>query len=598
MTPLQHSQNVSDEASLAAARAERGRAAAVNVVLAIYRLAKASMLHASNNDVIAQLIRATQSSVTECCELLNASSASVLFTGDTVFVNGQMLRATRQAYEACTELAGILEAGGVAEVTLPSRVTSEDLAALAHALAESIRKQLGPGGLKDARCGAIVLRAMEASSGEQATEQSSGDPALRTYTAAVVVVRELHGQIKAGKLHLPQRVKRVAQRLISYAEDDKHGLMAFLGTQAVGADLATTAVNCAILTSAMGLHAQADRPTVTALAMAALLHDVGDLRLQAGAKPGTREPGRTAASSVVALTALGPMQPASVMRTVMTYEAQLFSRAGGTDDAGQPAFASRCLAAARAFLEALSPAAGRPGVSFDEAVRRLEKGAHGATGGVALKLLIGALGFFVPGSAVELDTGEVAVVTALPASFGHAAQPPVSIVCGANLAPLQTARGVDLAALATRGEKMRSIRSSVDVNEPRLQGARVSLLAKMTEVLRERAPVNVPPAVATAALPNDVALDQHGKVTAPMPHGSKQDRPQPQAPASQPPAARTRTGPGVVASPEARTRTGPGTATATAVTAPMPRPKRIDDLLAAYLEEEAAEQAGSAQKPK
>jgi len=491
----------SDEATLSQARADQTRAAAVSLVQALYRLVKASQIHAETNDAVASLVRFTQEAVSEYCQRSQVQVVTLHFTKDTVFINGQMLRAARQSYQCAAELATMLDKGGVSELTIPMAVGGADISAFARAVVECSRDQANPRRLAEARCGTVRLRnvKLESIDSDAARQESPKERIVKTYASAVVVMRELHEQLGRGDLRLPHRLKRIAQRLISHADEDVRTLVSLAGGKVAEADDGTRAVNTAIIAIAMARQVTRERPLLTGLAMAALLMDAGRIRLEEASKlPGAitalkrtlneDELDRTPASSVVMLTALGRIHPPSLTRVAIAYEALALERA---DRIGPPyqgkrpeSVLGRILHVARRFVQLISPPPHDPSVSLEEAIRQLETATNDASGRVEVRLLLGALGFFPPGTLVELNTGEMAVVLSVPALAVDHARPPVRILYDARMRMIEPARDIDLAAPVRDGEPLRCLRKIVDADPRQMQQMRayVESLAKRSRV--------------------------------------------------------------------------------------------------------------------
>ena len=84
----------------------------------------------------------------------------------------------------------------------------------------------------------------------------------------------------------------------------------------------------------------------------------------------------------------------------------------------------------------------------------------------------GRSGFFPPGTLVELNTGEMAVVLAVPALPVHYARPPVRILYDARMRMIEPARDIDLAAPVPDGEPARCLRKVADADPKQMQQMR------------------------------------------------------------------------------------------------------------------------------
>lgn len=478
-----------DDAAIAQARAEQARAAAVSLVQGIYRLVKALFLHAETNETVANLLRFSQETISDYCQKSGVQQVSLHFTGDTVFINGQMLRASKQSFQCAVELGTLLDKGGVNELTIPMATSFDDLSAFARAVAAASRGQSGGASLLDAPCGVIKVRRAkgESVSADAARQESVEERIIRTYASAIVVMRELDQQLRSGDIRLPHRIKRVAQRLISHADENARTLTSLVGGRVGGADDATRLVNTAIVAIAMARQLTRERPILTALATSALLYDVGRLRLEcarASASPSSSirsilnedERDRLPASSAAMLALLGRIHPPSMTRTTIVYEALALDRA---DRLGPPyrgkrpeTVLARILHLARRFVELITPPPNEPAVTLDAALRLLETSASDATSRVDLRLLLGALGFFPTGTLVELNTGEMAVVLAVPQLPVHFARPPVRILYDARMRMVDPPIDIDLAEAARPGEPIRCVRGLVHADEQQMRHMR------------------------------------------------------------------------------------------------------------------------------
>src|SRR5690606_28113361 len=84
---------------------------------AIYRLVKGRLLHADSNQAVTQLVDGVLHVFQEYCDVAVAGSVSILFAAQNVFVDRQMLRASRDTYQLAVELGAMLEPFGINELS-------------------------------------------------------------------------------------------------------------------------------------------------------------------------------------------------------------------------------------------------------------------------------------------------------------------------------------------------------------------------------------------------------------------------------------------------------------------------------------------------
>ena len=110
---------------------ERARELGAGLVLQLFRLLKVTQFHAPDNMAVLQQLEQTLESVRVFWQQ-TSEGVSMLFSGGTVFVAGQLLKATRSEYDSALELGAMLERAGFnelmihgdAETTRPARFDS------------------------------------------------------------------------------------------------------------------------------------------------------------------------------------------------------------------------------------------------------------------------------------------------------------------------------------------------------------------------------------------------------------------------------------------------------------------------------------------
>jgi hypothetical protein len=465
--------------------AEEARQLAPRFVHAIYRLIKGCLLHAESNQAVTQLVDFTLQTVDQYCEAHQCDSVSVLFAAKTVFVNRQMLRASRETYELARELGELLDVCGVNEVTVQRTVSRGDVAEFGGLIAgvqrdRSLAEKVTAGALHGIRARLVT------GFGAGGTDQTPVQRAARTFAASVLMVRTFFADLKSGKLELPHGIKRIAQKLVTQTEDDARLLVAIAAAPAADSDRASLAVSTAVLSLAMAQQLTTDRTALASLASAALLYDAGRPRLQGSPIGGIErrlneeEEERVPPSTVVTLSIVGKMHPPSLARTVLAYEA-LALRGGARPYQGRrsPLVLSRVLATARAFAELRISQGTDSALSIDDAIQVLAGQAQDATERTFVKLLVGALGIFPAGTMVELNTGEMGVVTATPLLPADFARPPVRILYDARANLLEQPLDLDLSRPGPDGVK-RLIRRPVDADDQQMKQMRAYVVGLTT----------------------------------------------------------------------------------------------------------------------
>jgi hypothetical protein len=446
---------------------------------------KASLFYTdAANDAITGLTASTAAAVVQFCRTAAADAASITFIGDAVFVNGQILKASRETHLLTQELRGQLELCDVTELTLRSDVTRDALARFARLLASASKDRSRAQQLVGADIPGISARkAVFAGAGGEV--ELPAMRASRTYALSVLTVQRVLSEMQKHDLEHSRLIKRVAQRIVGQVDDDGRLLVALAAVAGASADPAVIAVGSAILSVAMLRQLTNDRSLLSNAAAAALLLDAAHVALARASGGPFRtlnddELDQVPARSVVVLTAMGRMHAPARLRTVLVYEAWLQRRAHrrGPPYQGKraPTILSRILATARAFSE-LRAADSEGKMSIDDALQVLTNRAVDGTERAFVRLLVGALGIFPAGTMVELSTGELAVVMGTPAAPVDYVRPRVKILYDSSATLLDSPIDLDLAAPRAPGAPLRFIRRNIDADDQQLKAMRSYVLA-------------------------------------------------------------------------------------------------------------------------
>ncbi len=503
------------------------REARTSVVHGLYRLLKVCFLHqGATNDAVVLAASTLASAVENLCQRTASTTASLVFIGDAVFVNGVILKASRETLALALELGELLAACDVSEVTFVHNVERREMTMFARLLADVFRDRSTMGRLlTEALPGITTGRAKPFASADADDSQTSR--AAKTYALAIMSVQRMTADLRRGKLALPRKIKRIAQRIVADADADARALVALAAVGGSVGDSAGIAVASAVLAVAMARQLTSERHLLLNAAMTALLHDAGQPRLAASVDSGvTRtlnedELDRVPASSAVILTAMGKIHPSARERTVLVYETWWRRRAHRVgpvyNGRRTPTVLSRVTAVARAFAELRATQETGGTLSIDDALQVLMNRAEDATERTFVKLLQGGLGIFPAGTMVELNTGELAVVMSTPAAPVDFVRPPVKIMYDAHANLLDEPFDVDLAAPRPDGTPLRFIRRTIHADDAQLKAMRSFVVAATASTRRAAlepagptAPPprvqRAPPAATTAPPPSSVAV--------------------------------------------------------------------------------------------
>ncbi len=170
---------------------------------------------------------------------------------------------------------------GAAEIGIRKEAQASDFFTLASVLADALRRPKPP--VIERPSPNIRLRALAASALLRedlgADRVDASVQVARAYASAVVIMRRFFDEMRRGRYELPQRVKRVAQRLVDLSMGETPAFLGVTAARNQNHDEAGRAVNTAILALAMTRQVTDDPVQLSRLAMAALLYDCARARL-------------------------------------------------------------------------------------------------------------------------------------------------------------------------------------------------------------------------------------------------------------------------------------------------------------------------------
>jgi HD-GYP domain-containing protein (c-di-GMP phosphodiesterase class II) len=487
------------------ARHKSARELGGSLVLAIHRLLRVAQIHAMGNMAVLQQLDQTSEALRIFCARAQGP-ATILFAKNTVFVSGQLLKASRTEYEAALDLGATLAAVGVSELVIRPDVEASDLRTFAERVVGALRDR-EQRALVAQPLARIRVRRVDAaallSDGEDLPHE---EQIVRAYAQAIVVMRRVVDNLAEGRFELPHDAKRIAQKLVMLSEGDTPSFLGVTAMRNANHDVAGRAVNASILAVAICRLLTEDLSLLSRIAMAALLHDVGrplilgPERAQIPVRLSDEEEQRLPAAVAFVHTLLGGFRLPSMVRTVIDFEAHWYPRAAmlGPLHAGErsASLAARIVAAAHRFNALLTPDPAAPALlTPDEAVCVLESEARDAQDRHVVALLVGAIGLFPTGTAVELSSGELGVVVKSPSHPGEYVRPVVRIVIHPDGCALEPPRDLDL-----RKDPSRVVTRIVTEVDDRLHACRAEVLATVS---KPNLPQQLRPASVTARSERD-----------------------------------------------------------------------------------------------
>ncbi len=454
------------------------------VILALFRMLKNSLVHAIDNKAVQLTVKDSHTIIADFAATVGGY-VSITYVDDTIFVCGQLLRASRSIYESAMEVGRLLRTCDASEVSFTGEVQEQDMLDFCQAFSIAVRDPQRRSHLLDAKLANVAVRAVEASL-ESKQEDESNLPAmeqvLRAYASALVVMRQFYDKMSKGKTVLPHRVKRIAQRLVALAAGDEGALLAMLPLANAHRDEAGRTVQTAILSVAVARRLTTNRTVLAQLAMAALMAEIGRVRI-AGTTSTERyvQLAEDVDRAVPALTSAlcistGGVNVQNALRTVTTFEATWLERQAmlGAPYKRQmsPMIQSKILHVVRSLLEFLAPRDTSRPLSPIDALAAVSRAPN--TDETVFRLLVQAVGVLPTGTVVEFETGEWGIVVGPSLNRGAVARPRIKLVTDRSGQVFAKPKEIDLGA-PSQGRRFPRITSIIEPSRARFNVTSVLL---------------------------------------------------------------------------------------------------------------------------
>jgi len=460
------------------------------VILAVFRLFKNSLVHHIGNKAVATTVRDTHAIVSDFCNTVGGVVA-ITFVEDSIFVCGQLLRASRSIYESAMEVGKLLATCGVSEISFAAEVTEEDLMGLCEAFSIALRDPTQRNRLLQAKLNNLTVRQVDSTlQGNNDDEDNlpEMEKSLRAYASSLVVMRQFYERIAQGKAVLPHRVKRIAQRMISMAESDEGAMLAVTTLANAHRDEAGRAIQSAILAVLVARRLTPNRNALSQLAMSALMADVGRVRIAGSSGERFVRLGDDVERVIPALTgslciSTGGVNMQNAVRTVTAYETTMMERQQLVGPlykrSMSPLVQSRVLFVVRQLLDRVAPRDNSRPMSPLDALADIAGKPN--VDEIAYKLLIQAVGLMPTGTVVEFETGEWGIVVGPSMNRSAIARPRVKLVTDRAGQVFSKPKEIDLGA-PSQGRRFPRITGVIEPTKARFNVTGVLMSDNATSV--------------------------------------------------------------------------------------------------------------------
>src|SRR5262249_42054031 len=163
---------------------EKARELGAGLVLQLYRLGRVTQFHAVDNMAVLQQTEQTLEAIRLFAQQTTERPA-ILFSRGTVFVAGQLLKATRSEYEAALELGAMLDKLGLNQIAIDKDAGVEDIHALVRAIRTPPRDDVSPEPVVRPSPHVLLSRVSSALFGADDDTLSEDEQVVRAYATSV-----------------------------------------------------------------------------------------------------------------------------------------------------------------------------------------------------------------------------------------------------------------------------------------------------------------------------------------------------------------------------------------------------------------------------
>jgi HD-GYP domain-containing protein (c-di-GMP phosphodiesterase class II) len=445
-------------------------------VFAFHSAMRALQLYPLENQAVQKALSELQSVV---AELAGRESGILLrYVGDFCFINDLRLRIDLSTYATYGAVARALRRHAIGQLEIDSSPSREEWTALLTLLLsapdsvepfERLQERMFVSSIDRIRV------APEADSPQETGAQESRQVALRTYSESVAVARETMMGVRMGRGVSVRKVKRTLQKIVDQVLNNESSIIGMTALRDYDQYTFAHSVNVCIFSIALGKKLSLSKHQLYELGLGALMHDLGKMKMpiEVTTKPSglledewkmIREHPTEGMLALLEMSSLGDLPLRAIL---IAYEHHMKVDLSGYPRSVRPrapTLFSRIVQITDGFDAATTRRSYQNQPNLPDAV--LKEMTENPTRGLdplLVKAFVSMIGFYPVGSAVILDSYELAIVIG-PSTRPEALHRPVVRVIFDELGiPLSPPRLLDLTENdPATGEPLRTIIKTTD----------------------------------------------------------------------------------------------------------------------------------------
>jgi len=395
-------------------------------------------LHERANAVSVDAVEELHTALRERLETLGATT--VASRSRHLFVDGERVRLGASDYLHLRYLLQLFDTWNLGGITLLPGLSQPELTGLVYALTRDRRKSREALELRLSH--EHVVRVELSSPMDEALRDDRDGLPARTYGACLDVLDELRTSIVANHQIRTRRLRRITQSIVDQMLTDEYALLTLTTIKQFDDHLFTHSANVAILAVALGQRAGLSKTQLGELCLAAFLHDLGKIAIPRDIldKPGSldarerQEMDQHPIHSVHILLNQGHLSQSTLRAIIGGFEHHLNFDLTGYPVLTQKSRISlfgRIITIADRFDALTTPRSYRKSnFSPYDGIRHLLSASGTEFDPVLVKLFVGVMGLYPPGTVVGLDDGTLALVAQPPAPESPVNRPQVRVLRG------------------------------------------------------------------------------------------------------------------------------------------------------------------------